>query len=167
MTTGVLAFLRPLYDIAVWQFIVMSEFQKNEQGNFPQMTIRMHEVVANFMCKLMEVKAFRHLQNELDKENIRRATGNWKIGEKASIKLVEWCQDQWRRKQPVIPQDEDFRNGQPLCVTLFGNEMPLCHACGCPCPECRDELLEEIPAELATTRAIVDYEEIHTDTDKE
>lgn len=73
-----LSFLRPLYDIAVWQFILMSgnhhataggESPRNKHIKF---TRKMHEVVANFLCKLLEVRAFNHLQTKLLGEQEKR-----------------------------------------------------------------------------------------------
>lgn len=46
---------------------------------------------------------------------------------------------------------------EPMRVPLFGAEMPLCHRCGTPCPECREELGQEIPAELSSALSIMDY----------
>ena len=112
-----LSFLRPLYDIAVWQFILMSGYHATSGGESPRnthikFTWKMHEVVANFLCKLLEVRAFDHLQSKLLGEEVKSATGNWEVGQRATTKLVEWCQDQWRRKDPRLP-----RNNRELTQT--------------------------------------------------
>ena len=64
-----LAFLRPLYDIAVWQFLLMSG-QKSKrlrtgQPDRVKFTFGMHKVVANFICKLLEFQAFNHLKQKM------------------------------------------------------------------------------------------------------
>ena len=172
MPSGSLCILRPLYDIAVWQFLLMGEFTRTcgqkrgpEEGNKIILSFRVQEIVANSMCRLLEVRAFAHLQDDLDKPNIRAATGDWKVGEKATKKLVEWCQDQWRRKKPVLPiQLGTPVVAEPMCAPLFGAEMPLCHRCGTPCPECREELGQEIPAELSSALSVMDYEHRHNYT---
>ena len=106
-STNSLSFLRPLYDIAVWQFILMRGYHRNpasEEQPHIKFTWKMHEVVAIFLCKLLEVRAFQHLQSKLLGEEVKSATGNWNVGQRAWTKLVEWCQDQWRRKEPCLPQ---------------------------------------------------------------
>ena len=65
-------------------------------------TYCMHVVVANFLCKLLEVQAFNHLQQKVLEIEAMVATGNWVIGEEATKELVQWCQDQWRRKDPYL-----------------------------------------------------------------
>ena len=160
MPTGLLGFLRPLYDIAVWQYILMGGFirAQQERGNGKLVvTFAMHEVMAGFMCKLLEADAFRLIRQNMESANIGEATGGWKVGDKPTQKLVEWCQDQWRRKQPVFPcDDRRYAIGEPLCVPLFGQAMPLCYRCGTPCPECRTELGCHLPTELLSARAILD-----------
>jgi len=162
-----LSFLRPLYDIAVWQFILMSgnhhataggESPRNKHIKF---TRKMHEAVANFLCKLLEVRAFNHLQTKLLGEEEKKATGNWQVGESATTKLVEWCQDQWRRKDPRLPRSNAaFAENEPLTVPWFDN-IPVCHRCGVPCPSCRIQLGSELPSEMSTARAILNYDDIH------
>jgi len=58
---GKLDFLRPLYDIAIWQFLIMGKFvAAGDKGNVTiAMTYRMHEVVANILHKLLTLKAFQ------------------------------------------------------------------------------------------------------------
>ena len=65
-------------------------------------TYGMHVVVVNFLCKLLEVQAFNHLQQKVLETEAMVATGNWVIGEQATKELVQWCQDQWRRKNPYL-----------------------------------------------------------------
>ena len=147
----------------------MGGFNSNDQGaQNPQkeskiiMSFSMQEVVANLMCKLMEAEAFEHLRRKTEEPNILAATGDWKVGEKATKKLIEWCQDQWRRKNPVLPSDPSrFGIGEPMCVPLYGQAMPLCHKCGTPCADCRAELELELPQELSSATCVLDYETIH------
>lgn len=163
-----LSFLRPLYDIAVWQFLLMlgCKQEPNEDGEYPsnthvRFTWRMHVVVANFMCKLLQLHAFEHLQGQLLDEGAKKATGNWEVGQRASGKLVEWCQDQWRRKEPVLPKSSAaFTENEPATVAWTEN-IPLCYRCGVPCPSCRNELTSELPEEMSTARAILCYDAIH------
>ena len=157
MTAGVLAFLRPLYDIAVWQFILMGGCSKEEKGP-GKMTLSFaaQELIAGLMCKLLEAEAFKLLRQKV--ETVEGSViGNWKVGEKPTKKLVEWCQDQWRRKQPDLPAGPcRYAIGKPLCVPLFGKAMPLCHRCGTPCPDCCVELGHCIPAELSSAYAVLE-----------
>lgn len=90
-----LAFLRPLYDIAVWQFLLMLGARQRTDGRRVPFTLRMHEVVASFMCKLLEARAFSHLMEKMATEDIKRVTGHWEKGENPTTNIVEWCQDQW------------------------------------------------------------------------
>jgi hypothetical protein len=59
------------------------------------------------MCKLLNARTFSHLQVNLDDPDIKSATDNWVRGEK---KIVEWCQDQWRRKK-------NFKTGSRLTLS--------------------------------------------------
>lgn len=121
----------------------------------------MHEVVANFLCKLLEVRAFDHLQSQLLGEEVKSATGNWEVGQIATTKLVEWCQDQWRRKDPRLPgSNAAYSENEPLTIPWFDN-IPVCHRCGAPCPSCRNELASELPSEMSTARAILNFDDIH------
>ena len=118
-----LSLLHPLYDIAVWQFILMSGYTGG--GDSPthiKLTWKMHEVVANFLCKLLEVHAFDHLQSKLFDKEVKSATGNWEVGQIATKKLVEWCQDQWRRKDPCLPRSNiAYSVNDPSTVPWFDN----------------------------------------------
>ena len=154
MPRTTLTFLKPLYDIAVWQYILMCGHDNADSQRKPTMTYHMHEVVANILCKLLEASAYSHLRERIEDEEIRNITGQWNIGDPASKKLVDWCQDQWRRKVPNLPSNS-YGTGEPLCVPLFGANMPLCHVCGVPCPECREELGQELPAELSSARELL------------
>ena len=101
-----LSFLRPLYDIAVWQFILMLGFVKRQRRNTLglKFTWKMHEVVANFVCKLLDARPFDHLKARMEEEEVKTATEGWKPGERATKRMIEWCQDQWRRKSPAYPK---------------------------------------------------------------
>lgn len=161
-----LSFLRPLYDIAVWQFILMSGYHATSGGEslrntHIKFTWKMHEVVANFLCKLLEVRAFDHLQSKLLGKEVKSATGNWEVGQMATIKLVEWCQDQWRRKDPRLPRNNvAYSVNEPLTVPWFDN-IPVCHRYGVPCPSCRNKLASELPSEMSSARAILSFDDIH------
>ena len=129
-----LPFLRPLYDIAVWQFILMIGARENLK-----FTYKMHMVVANFVCKLLETRPFSHLKEKMLEEEVKHLTENWKPGEKATTKIVEWCQDQWRRKEPSYPNKKSaYALNEPSTLPWFV-DMPVCFNCGVPCPECRTE----------------------------
>ena len=72
---NLLSFLRPLYDIAVWQFILMLGF-KVERWRIARLkfTWKMHQVVANFVCKLLEARPFDHLKARMEEAGVK--TGN-------------------------------------------------------------------------------------------
>ena len=151
-----LPFLRPLYDIAVWQFILMI----GAQGD-TKFTYKMHMVVANFVCKLLETRPFSHLKDKMITEEVKLLTDNWMPGERATTKLVEWCQDQWRRKELAFPNKNiAYAVNEPSTLPWFV-DMPVCFNCGVPCPECRTDLNMDIPEEMFTVRSIRDYNKIH------
>lgn len=86
-----LAFLRPLYDIVVWQFLLMSG-QKSErlrtgQPDHVKFMFGMHKVVANFIWKLLEFQAYNHL-----KQNILETEANklLEIGHLGNRQLTKW-----------------------------------------------------------------------------
>ena len=163
-----LSFLRPLYDIAVWQFLLMfgcvSQRERTGQSDHVKFTYGMHEVVANFLCKLLEVQAFNHLQQKVVESEAKVATGNWVIEELATKELVQWCQDQWRRKNPCLRENATaYAVNVPLTVAWLDN-IPLCYNCGIPCPYCREELGKEVSTEMSTIRALLSYDDIHAST---
>ena len=166
-----LSFLRPLYDIAVWQFLLMfgciGQRSRTGKPDHVKFTYGMHEVVANFLCKLLEVQAFNHLQQKVLETEAKVATGNWVIGEQATEELVQWCQDQWRRKNPCLRESATaYAVNDPLTVAWYDN-IPLCYNCGIPCPNCREELGKEVPTEMSTVRALLSYDDIHASTTEE
>ena len=121
-------------------------------------------MVANFLCKLLEVQAFNHLQQKVVESEAKVATGNWVIGELATKELVQWCQDQWRRKNPCLRENATAHAvNDPLTVAWFDN-IPLCYNCGIPCPYCREELGKEVLTEMSTIRALLSYDDIHAST---
>ena len=126
----------------------------------------MHEVVANFVCKLLDAKPFDHLKARMEDEEAQIATDGWKPGEKATKKMIEWCQDQWRRKTPAYPTDDRAFSANEPCTMPWFDDMPVCFNCGVPCPECRTELEADIPMEMSTAHAILDYEKIHAELGK-
>ena len=120
-------------------------------------TFKMHEVVANFLCKLLETRPFSHLKEKMVEEEVKTKTDNWMPGERATRKLTEWCQDQWRRKDPSYPNnDVAYFVNEPSVMPWFV-DMPVCFNCGVPCPECRTELGLEIPEEMSTAKALLDF----------
>lgn len=157
-----LSFLRPLYDIAVWQFILMLGFVKTQRRNTSglKFTWKMHEV-ANFVCKLLDARPFNHLKAGMEEE-VKTAIEGWKPGERATKRMIEWCQDQWRRKSPAYPKEDcAFCVNEPCTIPWF--DMPVCFNCGVPCPECRSELSKDLPIEMSTAHALLEFDEIHAD----
>jgi len=109
----------------------------------------------------LEVQAFSHLQQKLLETEAKVATGNWVLGGQATKELVQWCQDQWRRKNPCLRESATaYAVNDPLTVAWYDN-IPLCYNCGIPCPNCREELGKEVPTEMSTLRALLSYEDIH------
>ena len=87
-----LSLLPPLYDIAVWQFILMSSYKAISGRESPcnthiKFTWKMHKVVANFSCKPLEVRAFDHLQSQLLGKEVKLGTGNWEVGQIATTSV--------------------------------------------------------------------------------
>ena len=124
----------------------------------------MHKVVANFLCKLLEVKGFNHLQQKVLETEAKVATGNWVIGEQAAKELVQWCQDPWRRKNPCLRESATaYVVNDPSTASWYDN-FPLCYNCGIPCPNCREELGKELLTEMSTVRALLSYGDIHAST---
>ena len=162
-----LSFLRPLYDTAVWQFILMLGFVKKQRRKTADLkfTWKMDEVVANFVCKLLDARPFDHLKARMEEEEVKTATEGWKPGERATKRLTAWCQDQWRRKNPVYPQEDCAFSVNEPCTMPWFDDMPVCFNCGVPCPECRSELSKDLPMEMSTAHALLDFDEIHTDVE--
>ena len=134
--------------------------ERQENGKM-KFTWRMHKVVANFVCKLLDARPFDHLKARMDEKEVKTATGGWKPGDRATKRMIEWCQDQWRRKDPVYPKENcAFSVNEPCSMPWF-NDMPVCFNCGVPCPECRTELGEDIPQEMSTAHALLNFEAIH------
>lgn len=90
-------------------------------------------------------------------EEVKAVTDNWVPGQRATGRLVEWCQDQWRRKEPCYPEKKyAYSLNEPSTLPWYV-DMPVCFNCGVPCPECRTELGLDIPAEMSTANAILDF----------
>lgn len=68
-----LDFLRPLYDIAIWQFLVMGMQERTKKK--PVMTYRVHAVVANLLVTVIDAKAFSHLTQRLEEDKYVQRTG--------------------------------------------------------------------------------------------
>jgi hypothetical protein len=127
----------------------------------------MHEVVANFLCKLLDMPAFSHLQERLQEPTAKEATGNWILKTKASKKITEWCQDQWRRKEFRFPEHQAaYTVNEPSTMPWFEN-IPVCYKCATPCPECREELSVDITNEIPTAHAILSERDIESSSDEE
>ena len=165
-----LSFLRPLYDVAVWQFILMLGFVKKQRRNTSDLkfTWKMHRVVANFVCKLLDARPFDHLKARMEEEEVKTATEGWKPGERAAKWMIAWYQDQWQRKSPAYPNEDCAKRrlfvNKPCTMPWF-DDMPVCFSCGVPCPECRSELCKDLPIEMSTAHALLDFDEIHSDVD--
>lgn len=43
------------------------------------------------------------------------------------------------------------------------DDMPVCFNCGVPCPESRSELSRDLPIEMSTAHALLEFDEIHAD----
>ena len=143
----------------------MSGIKREKCDRCLKFSWKMHEVVANFLCKLLEVRALEHLKSKLTEEELKVATCDWKAGQRATKRLVEWCKDQWRRKEPILPHNQIlYTVHEPATVPWFDN-IPLCHRCGVPCPSYRDELASDLPSEMSTAHAIVCFDAIHEDQD--
>jgi len=84
---------------------------------------------------------------------------------KGQQRLVEWCKDQWRRKEPILPHNQIPYTVHELATVLLFDNIPLCHRCEAPCPSCRDELAFDLPLEISTAQAIVCFDAIHEDQD--
>lgn len=176
MPSGKLSFLRPLYDIAVWQFCIQSNFTKKGlkkektsktlSDGKPVLSFGMQECIANMICKLLSTPTFEYLLEKFTSEDAKKAAGGWTPGSPATLKLTEWCQDQWRRKQPVLPNSQVVRSH--MCIPLFSESVPLCYRCSIPCADCCQDLELNIPPELSTAQAILkDYQDVHSDHESE
>ena len=158
-----LAFLCPLYDIVVWQFLLMSG-QKSErlitgQPDHVKFIFGMHKVVANFIWKLLEFQAYNHLKQNILETEAKQATGNWSFGEQATDKMIHWCQGQWQRKRPCLADTATpFADNEPMTVA-WNTNIPVCSNCGIPCSNCMEELNENMLMEMSTARVWMSYEE--------
>lgn len=89
MPAGSLHFLRPLYDIARWQYLLMAgKCTKENRNQKVKMTEREHEIIANFLCKLLSLPAYSHLMDLLVNDDAQKACGSWNVGQKPTEKLV-------------------------------------------------------------------------------
>ena len=126
-------------------------------------TWKMHEVVANFVCKLLDARPFDHLKARMEEEEVKTATEGWKPGERATKRMIEWCQDQWRRKSPAYPKEDCAFSVNEPCTMPWFDDMPVCFNCGVPSPECRSELSKDLPIEMSMAHALLEFDEIHAD----
>lgn len=115
-----LCFLRPLYDIAVWQFLQMLDARRRRDGHRVKFTYEMHRVVAYFLCKLLTARAFSHILHQMDTTEAKAATNNWSGG-KPTKEIINWCQDQWRRKKNIFtkPKKSIFWTTVIHCALVY------------------------------------------------
>ena len=92
---------------------------------------------------------------------------NWQleIGRQAPKKLVELCQDQWRKKDPNLPSSNAAYSENELLTIPWFNNVTVCHRCGAPCPCCRNKLNSEVPFEMSTAKGILHFYKIHENND--
>lgn len=91
-----LFFLKLPYHITLWQLILMLVFycdQKRRRNMHLKFTWKMPEVVANFLCKLLDTRAIDNLKVKM--EEAKNTTNRWTKGQPQ--KLVKGCQDKWCR----------------------------------------------------------------------
>ena len=147
MPAGSLHFLRPLYDIARWQYLLMSGKCTTGQRIIKKvkMVQREHEIIAQFLCKLLSLPCYDHLIESLDgSEDTKQACGYWKVGERPTKNLVRWYQDQWRRMRPILNYNKARFPASSTSVRP-SLRLPCCHMCGALCQECAQEIGGEIP----------------------
>ena len=71
----------------------------------------------------------------MEEAEVKTATEEWKPGDRLTKRMIEWCQDQWRRKDPAHPKENcAFSVNEPCTMPRF-NDMPVCFNCGVPCSE--------------------------------
>lgn len=75
---------------------------------------KMHKVVANLVCKLLNARAFDHLKARMDEEEIETVTAGWKPVDRATINMIERCQDQWQKKDPAYPKTVPSLSTSPV-----------------------------------------------------
>ena len=167
-SSNLLSFLRPLYDIAVWQFILILGF-KVERRRIGRLKFiwKMHQVVANFVCKLLEARPFDHLKARMEEAEVKTATEGWKPGDRLTKRMIKLCQDQWWRKDPAHPKENCAFSVNEPCTMPWFNNMPVCFNCGVPCPECGTELGEDIPPELSTALALLHFGAVREESSEE
>ena len=156
-----LCFKNCLLCLQIWATVQKSVRLRTGQPDHVKFTFGMHKVVANFICKLLEFQAFNHLKQKIVETEAKQATGKWSFGEQATVKMIHWCQDQWRRKRRCLPDTATpFADNEPMTVA-WNTNIPVCFNCGIPCSNCMEELNEDMPMEMSTARALMSYEEIH------
>ena len=127
----------------------------------------MHQVVANFVCKLLEARPFHHLKARMEEAEVMTVTEGWKPGDRPTKRMIEWCQDQWRRKDPAYPKENCAFSVNEPCTMPWFNDMPVCFNCGVPCPESHTELGEDIPQELSTAHVLLHFRAIREESSEE
>ena len=127
----------------------------------------MHQVVANFVCKLFEARPFDHLKARMEEAEVKTATEGWKPGDRPTKRMIKWSQDQWQEKDPAHPKENCAFSVNKPCTMPWFNDMPVCLNCGVPCPECGTELGEDIPQELSTALALLYFGAIREELNEE
>lgn len=145
MPAGSLHFLRPLYDIARWQYLLMSGkcTADRKKVHKVKMFHREHKIIAYFLCKLLRLPAYEHLAEQLQKEDVQKASDGWKVGDKPTDKLIKWCLDQWRRMSPICIYDRAREVSSPVVIRV--SCLPCCHLCGAICENCADDMGKTVP----------------------
>lgn len=145
MPAGSLHFLRPLYDIARWQYLLMSGKCTADLEKVCKLKVfdREHEIIAYFLCKLLSLPAYEHLTEQLQNEGAQKASNRWRVGDKPTDALIRWCRDQWRRMPPIVNYDRAREVSSPTVIRPSG--LPCCHLCGAICENCAEDMGKPIP----------------------
>ena len=100
-------------------------------------------------------RPFDHLKARTEEEEIKTVTTGGKPVDRATINMIERCQDQ----RSSLSQNRAFSVKEP-CTKPWFNNIPVCFNYSIPCPEFRTEL-EDIPQEMSTAHAFLHFEDIH------
>ena len=114
-----------------------------------------------FHVQAFGCETFRPFEGKDGRRRDQDGDGGWKPGDRATKKMIEWCQDQWRRKDPAYPKENCAFSVNEPCTMPWFDDIAVCFNCGIPFPECRTELGEYIPQEMFTAHALLHFEEIH------
>lgn len=118
----------------------------------------MHKVVGNLFYKLLETRLINHFKERMMEDKIKAFTDYWVPGDKATGKLVEWCQDQWQKKESWYPNmDHAYALNEASTLPV---DIPACFNCEVPCPKCRTELGSDIPKEMTMVNVTLNVEQM-------